>query len=102
MDNISQLASVNTGIAVGIAVLKGFGLPEKKGMERMTLGKLTARVRQTTRKLKAGMDVDASKEAEDVRIAFEGAEVDARFEGRDFVKAVEGGLAAGKAGWKKG
>ncbi|KAK3678921.1 hypothetical protein LTR78_001374 [Recurvomyces mirabilis] len=62
---ISILAGVNTGVAAGIAVLKGLGLPEKKIVERHKLQKLAEKIRFTTRRLQAGLNVDAAKEAED-------------------------------------
>lgn len=63
---ISILAGVNTGVAAGIAVLKGLGLPEKKIVERHKLSKLAEKIRFTTRRLQAGLNIDAAKEAEDV------------------------------------
>ncbi|TKA72378.1 hypothetical protein B0A55_06547 [Friedmanniomyces simplex] len=62
---ISILAGVNTGVAASIAVLKGLGLPEKKIVERHKLQKLAEKIRYTTRRIQAGLDVDAAKEAED-------------------------------------
>lgn len=77
MDQITILASVNTGVATVIAGLKGLGLPEKKAVERRRLQKLAEKIRFTTRKLKAGLKVDAVAEAEDVRKTIDEAEDDA-------------------------
>jgi hypothetical protein len=65
MYQITILAAVNTGVAAAIAVLKGLGLPEKKGVEKHKLEKIAEKIRFTTRKLKAGLTIDAVKEAED-------------------------------------
>ncbi|KAK3070899.1 hypothetical protein LTR53_009644 [Teratosphaeriaceae sp. CCFEE 6253] len=65
MNEITILAGVNTGVAAGIAVLKGLGLPEKKIVERHKLRKLAEKIRFTTRRIQAGLDVDAAKEAEE-------------------------------------
>ena len=71
---ISVLAAVNTGVAATIAVLKGLGLPEKKAVERHRLLKVMERIRFTTRKLRAGLVVDAEKEAAEVVKMHEDAE----------------------------
>lgn len=63
---ISIMAGVNTGVAASIAVLKGLGLPEKKIVEKHKLQKLAERIRYTTRRIKAGLEVDAAKEADEV------------------------------------
>ncbi|KAK5107711.1 hypothetical protein LTR62_000733 [Meristemomyces frigidus] len=65
MLTISILAGVNTGVAASIAVLKGLGLPEKKIVEMHKLGKLAEKIRFTTRRLKAGLDVDAAAAADE-------------------------------------
>lgn len=65
-DQISILAAVNTGVAATIAVLKGLGLPDKLAVERRKLQKIAERIRFTTRMLKAGLTVDAEKEAKDL------------------------------------
>lgn len=64
---ISVLAAINTLVAAGIAALKGLGLPEKRAMERHQLCKIIDRIEYTTRRLQAGLDVDAEKEAEAAR-----------------------------------
>jgi hypothetical protein len=76
-DTISILAGVNTGVAAGIAVLKGLGLPEKKIVEKHKLEKLAEKIRFTTRRIKAGLDVDAAKEADDALKAHEEVEDEA-------------------------
>ena len=43
------------------------------------------------------MEVNAGEEAEAVRVAFEGAEDDARVEVEDVIKGAGAGLSAGKA-----
>jgi hypothetical protein len=101
MDQIALLAAVNTGVAVGIAVLKGFALPEKKGTERLKLKRLAERIRVTTRRLQAGLVVDVKEEAEAVRTEYEQAEDEAHFHIQDVLAAAEGGLAAAKAGGKQ-
>jgi len=64
---ISVLAAVNTLVAAAIAALKGLGLPEKKAIERHQLRKVVDQVEYTTRRLQAGLSVDAEKEAEAAR-----------------------------------
>lgn len=63
---ITVAASVNTAVAALIAVLKGLGLPEKRAIERHQLHKVAEKIRYTTRKLKAGIEIDAAKEADAV------------------------------------
>ncbi|KAK5710134.1 hypothetical protein LTR17_019137 [Elasticomyces elasticus] len=65
MNEITILAGVNTGVAASIAVLKGLGMPEKKIVERHKLRKLAEKIRFTTRRLQAGLEVDVAKEAEE-------------------------------------
>lgn len=66
MDEITIMAAVNTGVAASIGVLKGLGLPEKKAVERRKLTKLAEHIRYTTRKLRAGISLDAAQEADEV------------------------------------
>ena len=66
MNTITILAGVNTGVAASIAVLKGLGLPEKKIVERHKLNKILEKIRYTTRRIQAGLEVDAAQEADDV------------------------------------
>ncbi|KAK7230134.1 hypothetical protein V2G26_002304, partial [Clonostachys chloroleuca] len=75
---ISILAGVNTGVAAMIGILKGLGLPEKATLERQRLRKVAERIRLTTRKLKAGIDVDAVKEADEVQMLEDAARDDAQ------------------------
>lgn len=63
-DLISVLAAINTSIAAAIAALKALGLPEKKAIEHHKLSKMAESIRYTTRKLKAGLSVDAVAEAD--------------------------------------
>jgi hypothetical protein len=78
MNTISILAGVNTAVAAGIAVLKGLGLPEKSIVERHKLRKLAERIRFTTRRLQAGLDVDAAQEAMDTLKAHDEVEDEAQ------------------------
>lgn len=74
MDTVSILAGVNTGVAATIGVLKGLGLPEKKHTEQVKLRKIAERIRNTTRKIMAGFDIDVSaefKEITDLRDKFQ-------------------------------
>lgn len=64
---ISILAAINTLVAAGIAALKALGLPEKKALERHKLRKIIDKIQYTTRRMQAGLDVDAEKEVESVR-----------------------------------
>jgi len=75
---ISILAGVNTGVAAGIAVMKGLGLPEKMAIERRKLQKVAEKIRFTTRRLKAGLAVDAAQEADAVMKMEEEAEDEAQ------------------------
>ena len=77
MNAITIMASVNTGVAASIAAMKALGVPEKQAVERHRLEKIADRIRFTTRKLRAGLVIDAAKEAEDVRKLHEEAEDDA-------------------------
>ena len=96
-DTISILAAVNTGVAAVIGVLKGLGLPEKKGLERYQLQKIAQKIRLTTKKLKAGFEVDVTTEIEDVRNTYEKAEDEAMISTKDIgAAAVEGAKAAKK------
>lgn len=65
-ESISIFAGVNTGVAALTGVLKGLGLPDKKGVERNRLTRAAERIRATTRKLRAGIEVDAAAEAEEI------------------------------------
>ncbi|KAK0247030.1 hypothetical protein LTR91_024610 [Friedmanniomyces endolithicus] len=76
-ETISILAGVSTGVAAGIAVLTGLGLPEKKIAEKHKPQNLAEKIRFTTRRYKAGLDVDAAKEADDVLKAYVEVEVEA-------------------------
>ena len=73
-NQISELAAVNTAVAAVIAVLKGLSLPDKLGVERRKLQKIQDRIRRTTRKLRAGLNVDVDVEAEVVTRMYEEAE----------------------------
>lgn len=95
-DEISILAAVNTAVAATIGVLKALGLPDKKSIERRKLQHLAERIRLTTRKLKAGLIVDASEEADAVRKTYEQTEEEAQFETADFSNAAGAGLKAFK------
>lgn len=67
MNAISIAAGINTLVAAGVAALKGLGLPEKKAIERYQLRKIMEQVEFTTRRLQAGLIVDAEKAAEEAR-----------------------------------
>ncbi len=71
---ISILAAINTVVAAVIGVLKGLGLPEKKGIERTKLQRVIKKIKYTTNKLKLGIELDANKEADDVRNYFDDTE----------------------------
>ena len=92
-DQISILAGVNTGVAATIGVLKGLGLPDKKNAERNALQKIIDKIRTTTRKLKAGLEVDAEKEAEAVRNLYDQSEEAAALKAAEISTAASGGLA---------
>ena len=91
-NQISLLAGVNTGVAATIGVLKALGLPDKKGVERRKLQQLAGRIRTTTRKLRAGLPVDAVSEAEEVNKTYEQTEDDAQFQAADISAAATTGL----------
>ena len=76
-ETISILAAINTGVAASIGVLKALGLPDKKAVERRKLQQLADRIRTTTRKLRAGFDVDALAEADVARQTYEQTEEEA-------------------------
>jgi hypothetical protein len=97
-NEISGLAAINTGVAATIGVLKALGLPDKKGVERQKLQSLAARIRLTTRKLRAGINVDAVDEAEKDQGVYDQAEEEAHFKAADFQAA---GTAATGAFKKK-
>ncbi|KAK5120672.1 hypothetical protein LTR85_006030 [Meristemomyces frigidus] len=78
MNQITILATVNTGVAAAIAVLKGLGLPEKMAIERRKLEKIAERIRFTTRRLKAGLTIDAAQEADEVKKMQDEAEDEAQ------------------------
>ena len=98
-NEISGLAAINTGVAATIGVLKALGLPDKKGVERQKLQSLAARIRLTTRKLRAGITVDAVDEAEKVQETYDQTEEEAHFKTADFQAA---GTAATGAFKKRG
>lgn len=89
-NQISVLAASNTGVAVGIGVLKAMGLPDKKAVERRALEAIVQKIRYTTRKLKAGLEVDAAAEAEELRKAYEAAEAAAVIDGLATADAMKG------------
>ena len=91
-DRISILAAVNTGVAATIGVLKALGLPDKKAVERNQLQKEAQRIRTTTRKLRAGLEVDVEAEAEEVRKMYEQTEDEARLEAAGISAATSAGL----------
>lgn len=95
-DDISTLAAVNTGVAATIGVVKALSLPDKKGIECRKLRILVDRIRVTTRKLRAGIDVDAALEADEVRKEYQQTEEEAQFEASDLVPAATTGLKAVK------
>ncbi|KAF2482762.1 hypothetical protein BDY17DRAFT_311178 [Neohortaea acidophila] len=64
---ISALAAINTGVAAVIGILKGLGLPEKKGVERTKLQRVIQRIKVTTKKLKLGNEMDPNAEFEDLQ-----------------------------------
>ncbi|EMC92527.1 hypothetical protein BAUCODRAFT_294510 [Baudoinia panamericana UAMH 10762] len=78
MNDITLLAGVNTGVAASIGIMKSLGLPEKPAIEKYKLKKVADRIRFTTRRIKAGLVVDAEKEAEAARHAEEDAEDEAQ------------------------
>jgi hypothetical protein len=95
-NQISILAAVNTGVAATIGVLKALGLPDRQELERRRLQDLADRIRVTTRKLKAGIEVDVAYEADEARKAYRQTEDEARLEAADFSAAASTGLKAFK------
>lgn len=77
-NQITVLATVNTGVAAAIAVLKSLGLPEKMAVERRKLEKVAERIRYTTRRLKAGLTIDAAQEADEIKKMQDEAEDEAQ------------------------
>lgn len=100
-DSISVLAAINTFIAATIAMLKGLGLPEKKGVERTKLQRLIARIRTTTKKYRIGIEVDANTEANDLRTIYEEAQDAAEVTISNASAGVQAGAAATQSNLKK-
>ncbi|KAH8892946.1 hypothetical protein GQ53DRAFT_822448 [Thozetella sp. PMI_491] len=90
-NQVTILAGVNTGAAATIGILKGLGLPEKAALERQRLRKIAERIRLTTRKLKAGIDIDALKEADEVQRLEDEARDDAQINLTNIETAYKGG-----------
>lgn len=86
-NEITGLAAINTGVAATIGILKALGLPDKKGVERRKLQSLAARIRLTTRKLRAGLTVDVVGEAEKDQESYDQTEEEAHFKAADFQAA---------------
>ena len=96
---ISVLAAVNTAVAACIGVLKALGLPDKKAAQRRQLQKVAERIRDTTRKLRAGFEIDVTREADTARDVYEQIEDEAQMEAAKISVGAPGGSKAhhGKA-----
>lgn len=94
LNQISIMAGVNTAVAATIATLKGLGLPEKKAIERNKLHEIVERIKLTTKKLKAGLDVDVKAEIDEVRQLHDTAEDNAQITFTDVGVAAKAGATA--------
>ena len=97
MDQISIMAGVNTAVAATIATLKGLGLPEKKGIERNKLHGIVERIKLTTKKIKAGLEVDVKAEIDEVRVLHDTTEDNAQVTFADVGAAAKGAVNAVKS-----
>lgn len=99
---ISELAAINTAVAASIAVMKGFGMPEKKNTERARLRSLIERIKFTTGRLRAGVgDVDVEAEVEVVKKVFESAMDGGRITLEEFGVGVSGGVRVARGAYGK-